>query len=128
MHGRFLCFSGYVAAGRNNNEGVGLAVRILEIETAEEDSGGSDHSLLERKLLPKLADYYVILSVCALRPRRRRLTAGEEHGEKVEVFRVVDIVEVLGTRVPQRRPVYGPSAAGTFSLVREGGEEAEIAH
>ena len=57
MHWRLLRLGSHIAAGGDDDEGVGLAVRVLEVKPAEEDGGGGDYTLLERKFLPQFPDY-----------------------------------------------------------------------
>lgn len=56
MHGRLLGLGGDIAAGGNDNKWVGFAVRVLEVEAAEEDGRGGDDALLEGELLAQLTD------------------------------------------------------------------------
>ena len=47
MDGGLLCLCGYIAAGGDDDEGVGLAVRVLDVEASEEDGGSRDDRLRE---------------------------------------------------------------------------------
>ena len=56
MHGGLLCLCGDIAAGGDDDEGVCLAVRVLDVETAEEHGGGGDGTLSELEFLSEFRD------------------------------------------------------------------------
>ena len=55
-HGSLLCLCGDIAAGGDDDEGVCLAVRVLDVETAEEHGGGGDGTLSELEFLSEFRD------------------------------------------------------------------------
>ena len=54
MHWRLLRLGSHIAAGGDDDEGVGLAVRVLEVKPAEEDGGGRNDALPELEFLAEL--------------------------------------------------------------------------
>ena len=57
VDGGLFCFGGDIAAGRGDDERVCLAVRVLQIEPAEEDGRGRDDPLPELEFLAELRDH-----------------------------------------------------------------------
>ena len=53
-HGSLLCLCGDIAAGGDDDEGVCLAVRVLDVEPTEEDGCSGDDPLPEEELLAEL--------------------------------------------------------------------------
>ena len=56
VDGGLLCLCGDIAAGGDDDEGVGLAVRVLDVEASEEDGGSRDDALPELEFLAELGD------------------------------------------------------------------------
>ena len=54
MNGGLLSLCGHVTTGGDDDEGVGLAVRVLEVEPTEEDRRGGRHALSEAELFAQL--------------------------------------------------------------------------
>ncbi len=57
VYRRLFCLCGHIAAGSNDDERVRLAVRVLDVETTEEDGGSSDHPLSQLQFLAELGYY-----------------------------------------------------------------------
>ena len=57
VHGQFLRLSSDITTCSSNYEWVGIAVRILKVESFEEDSRGGDYSLAVRQFLAELGYY-----------------------------------------------------------------------
>ena len=55
---RLFCLCGNITAGGDDDEGIRLAVRVLDVETAEEDGRGGDHSLSQMEFLAELGYYW----------------------------------------------------------------------
>ena len=56
MYGRLFGLGCDVTAGGDDDEGVCLAVRVLDVETAEEHGGGGDGTLSELEFLSEFRD------------------------------------------------------------------------
>ena len=56
VDGGLLCLCGDIAAGGDDDEGVCLAVRVLDVEASEEDGGSRDDALPELEFLAELGD------------------------------------------------------------------------
>ena len=58
MHRRLLCFGGKIAARSYHRKRIRLAIRVLEIEPAKENSRRRDYPLSKLQLLAQLCYHY----------------------------------------------------------------------
>lgn len=94
MDGGLFCLCSDVTACCYDEKGVGLAVRVLEVEPAKEDGGCRNNTLAKTEFLAEFCD-----RIC------------EINGEIVEVGWIVNVAEILGPSSTNGRAVDNPPLA-----------------
>lgn len=92
MYRRLFGFGCDVDTRRDDIERIRLAVGILQIKSSKKHCRSGDNSLPQTQFLPQLC-YHI----------------GEEDGQKIQMIRVVDILDVFRPRMPKCCAVDYPS-------------------
>ena len=95
MHRRLLCFGSKIATRSYHRKRIRLAIRVLEIEPAEENGRCRDYPLSKLQLLAQLCYHYHTSSLFEVPQDNGARTISKVYRQVVQVLRIISELDVF---------------------------------